>query len=344
MTVRHDTPPASVPEAQAPVMSAGPAAQVPVVSDVAGVGSGSGRVPPPVDLRLLGIDFGGTKMAVAVADGGGRLLARHRMPTRADLGAQQALDRALDMAGTLAARAGGRLHAAGIASPGVSHEAGIDLAPNVPGWERLRLADTVRKRLGVRLVRVANDLNAAALAELRLGALRGADPGLVVGLGTGVAAAVTINGAVVTGHTGAAGEIGYAVATGRWPTLEGGFSGRALDLLADELGIGGGAAGLCAAAGSPGPARDALLPRVDELARHLATCCLLLDPRRVVLVGGVARDPLVRRLLRDRLATILPRQPEIVLSGFPDDAALLGAIRMAREAVGDGHPPAPRAR
>ena len=51
----------------------------------------------------------------------------------------------------------------------------------MPGWERLRLADAVRDELDVPHVAVDNDLNAAALAELRLGALRDADPGLVVG-------------------------------------------------------------------------------------------------------------------------------------------------------------------
>ncbi|MBB4960888.1 ROK family protein [Micromonospora polyrhachis] len=298
------------------------------------------------DQRLLGIDFGGTKMAVGVADLHGRRLYSERVPTYAERGAEQALERALDLAATLVLRAGGRLVAAGIASPGVIRDDGIDLAPNVPGWERLRLADAVRDRFGVSRVAVANDLNAAALAELRLGALRDADPGLVVGLGTGVAAAVTVRGEVVAGFRGAAGEIAYAVAGPTWPEpadssgpvepaamLEAAFAGRALDQLAERLGIAGGAAGLCAAAELPGTARDALLARVDELARHLATCHLLLDPQRVVLVGGVARSDLIRSLLTDRLRQVLPHPPEIVLSSFADDAALLGAVAMAREAL-----------
>ena len=62
---------------------------------------------------LLGIDFGGTKMAVGVADGTGRLLAHRRMPTHAERGAQQALDRALELAAALVAEVGGRLVSAG---------------------------------------------------------------------------------------------------------------------------------------------------------------------------------------------------------------------------------------
>ncbi|MFY1703583.1 ROK family protein [Micromonospora sp. WMMA1923] len=284
---------------------------------------------------LLGVDFGGTKMAVGVADGQGRLLAHERVPTHAEQGAPQALERALTLAAKLVAAHGGTVDAAGIASPGVVRPDGIDLAPNVPGWERLRLAEAVRARLGVATVAVDNDLNAAALAELRLGALRDADPGLVVGLGTGVAAAVTVRGIVLAGHHGAAGEIGYAVSGTPWPgtMLELEFSGRALDGLAAELGVAGGAAGLADRSGAPGALRAALLTRLDELARHLVTCCLLLDPQRVVLVGGVAGSELIRGLLTDRLTEVLPHRPELVLSRFADDAALLGAVTLAREAV-----------
>ncbi|TYC25161.1 ROK family protein [Micromonospora sp. MP36] len=278
-------------------------------------------------------------MAVGLADAEGHLLVQRRVPTHAEQGAPQALERALHLAAELVAGVGGPLVAAGVASPGVVRPDGIDLAPNVPGWERLRLADAVRDTLGVARVAVDNDLNAAALAELRLGALRDADPGLVVGIGTGVAAAVTVGGTVLAGHRGAAGEIGYAVAGGPWPgtMLELDFSGRALDRLAGDLGVPGGAAGLADAAERPGPARDALTARVDEVARHLATCCLLLDPQRVVLVGGVARSALIRRLLVDRLNEVLPHRPDVVLSRHADDAALLGALTLAREAVPAPH-------
>ncbi|MEU1964697.1 ROK family protein [Micromonospora sediminicola] len=295
--------------------------------------------PPAAGARrtglLLGIDFGGTKMAVGVSDADGRLLAHRRVPTLAEQGAPQALARALDLAGDLVGEVGGPVAAAGIASPGVVRPDGIDLAPNVPGWERLRLADAVRDALDVSRVAVDNDLNAAALAELRLGALRGVDPGLVVGIGTGIAAAVTVGGAVLSGHRGAAGEIGYAVAGGPWPgtMLERDFSGLALDRLAADLDLPGGAAGLAAEAERPGPAREALATRVDEAARALATCCLLLDPQRLVLVGGVTRSDLIRRMLVDRLTEALPHPPDVVRSRFADDAALFGALTLAREAV-----------
>ncbi|WP_246001414.1 ROK family protein [Allorhizocola rhizosphaerae] len=290
------------------------------------------------DRRLLGIDFGGTKMAIGIGDAGGQLLISQRLPTLAAKGARQALARALDVAQKLITETGGTLHAAGIASPGVIRDDGIDLAPNVPGWEGLRLAEAVRTHLGVARVRVSNDLNAAALAELHHGALRDADPGLVVGLGTGVAAAITVNGAVVAGRHGAAGEIAYAVTGRDWPAspqplLEREFSGRALDELAESLGVAGGAAGIGEAALASGRVRDELVSRVEALAQHVTTCCLLLDPQRLVLVGGVARNDLIRRLLTDRLSRALPNPPEIVLSAFAQDAALLGSLTLAATAT-----------
>jgi glucokinase len=290
------------------------------------------------ETRLLGIDFGGTKMAVGIGDARGELLISQRVPTHPALGAEQALARALEVAQKLITETGGTLAAAGIASPGIVREDGIDLAPNVPGWDRLRLAEAVRNQLAVERVRVANDLNAAALAELSRGALREADPGLVIGLGTGVAAAVTVKGAVVQGFHGAAGEIAYGLTGTAWPTspqplLEKAFSGIALDELAERLNLAGGAAALCDAAREPGPIRDLLLARIEELARHVITCCLLLDPQRIVLVGGVTRSELVRELLIERISVALPYPPEVVLSGFAQDAALLGSLTLARAAL-----------
>lgn len=73
------------------------------------------------------------------------------------------------------------------------------------------------------------------------------------------------------------------------------------------------------------------LRRADEAARALVTCCLLLDPQRIVLVGGVTRSRLIRRMLVDRLTEALPHPPDVVRSGFADDVALYGALALARD-------------
>lgn len=279
---------------------------------------------------LLGIDFGGTKMALAIADPDGGILERRVLPTLAEHGAEAALARALDCAGQMTADAGPVL-AAGVATPGAVVEDRIELAPNVPGWDGLRLGAAVADRFGVKHVGVVNDLNAAALAELRRGQLRNVDPGMVVGLGTGVALAVTVGGEVVSGAHGAAGEIGYAPVglgplTGADPILEHLFSGIALDRLARERELDGAAE--LTAAGDAGH-RAAFEDRLGTIGRQLVTACLVLDPQRVVLVGGMTAGIAVVDGIQEHLRRHVPMPPEIVVSDFPGDAALYGAVELA---------------
>jgi glucokinase len=162
---------------------------------------------------VLALDFGGTKVAVATAGLDGEIAESVRLDTVAPRGAKQVVERALVAAGDLiartSARRGGRPLAVGAVSPGIVLEDGVLLAPNVPGWEELSLPALLREGLGLEAVRVMTDAKAAALAEARWGSLRHADPGVLLSLGTGLAAAIVIDGHVLRGANGAAGEIGY---------------------------------------------------------------------------------------------------------------------------------------
>ena len=90
---------------------------------------------------VLGMDFGGTKIALGTAAFDGRGLRSQRIETDARNGAAQAVDRALASARSLvsdtAAAVGGRCAAVGAVSPGIVGADGVALAPNVPGWEEL---------------------------------------------------------------------------------------------------------------------------------------------------------------------------------------------------------------
>src|SRR4051812_32806544 len=141
---------------------------------------------------VLALDFGGTKIDVGTARLDGELLLSERLETRADQGALQAVERALDAARDLAARSEGDCLGAGAVSPGIVEEERVLLAPNVPGWDGLRLPSLLREGLGLDSISVANDVNAAALAEARWGALAGSDVSVFVSLGTGVKAGVVI--------------------------------------------------------------------------------------------------------------------------------------------------------
>lgn len=296
---------------------------------------------------VLGLDLGGTTMLAGVADPTGRLLDTQTLPTRAELGADQAVERVLAAGDSLVRRCGGRLRGVGVASMGVTYEDRVALAPNVPGWERLRLPGLVRDRFGVP-VRVDNDVKAAALAEVSQGALRGVRYGLYLNLGTGIAAAATLDGAVVGGAHGAAGEIGYAPRTpdeqygareGRVP-LEEYVGGRAIsDAYEARFGEPVSTAELCRRAVDGDPrAGDFLRPRLDAIAFQLANLAIAADPERIAVGGGLARsESLLFPVLRARLEAFVPFPPEVVAARFDEQAGLVGATVLARQA-GSGGP------
>ncbi|GAA5153296.1 ROK family protein [Amycolatopsis dongchuanensis] len=285
--------------------------------------------------EVLGIDFGGTKVAVGVADRAGNLVRQARLDTEAELGAGQVVSRALAAARDLLD--GTEPAAVGVVSPGIVLPDRVLLAPNVPGWEDLRLRELVAAEFAAP-VTVGTDVKAAGLAEVRWGALAGADPAVFLSLGTGIAAAIVVGGQVLAGANGAAGEIGYHLVDG----ADEGFASGAAPL---EEAVGGRGLGLRASAalGRPvtaaelftlarrDPAAKELVSRaLDELSRHVANLAITLDPRRIAVGGGLAgSNDVILPALRERLAQAVPFPPEVVAARFPHDGALRGAIALA---------------
>jgi glucokinase len=290
---------------------------------------------------VLGIDFGGTKIALATAGLDGRVLASDRLDTDAPRGADQAIDRAVERALDMIAATGGECLAVGAVSPGIVREDHVLLAPNVPGWEGLSLARLLRAGVGVERVEVGTDVKAAALAEARWGSLRGADPALLLSLGTGLAAAIVIGGDVLAGANGAAGEIGYSLLA---PGDEAGAAdGRApLEELAGGRGIGERGSRLLGEALSaadvfahPDPrARDLIDGALAELSFHVANMAILLDPARIAVAGGLmAQGDVVLAALESRLRRAAPFPPELVPAQFVHDGPLRGALALALDAA-----------
>jgi glucokinase len=222
----------------------------------------------------------------------------------------------------------------------------VELAPAVPGWSGLALGAELRAAFPGSRVTVATDTKAAGEAEARWGALAGCDPALYLNLGTGLAAAVITGGRVLAGRNGAAGEIGYSlrslrdvgVPADRRLLLEEAVSGAGLRRQASGPGGAGPAitaAEVFAAATAGEPAMAGLVSEfLDELAFHLVNLTIAIDPARVAIGGGLTRS---WDLLQPRLAQALrsgaPYPPELTRAAFPDDAALLGAVALALDAV-----------
>ncbi|WP_409181610.1 ROK family protein [Amycolatopsis sp. VS8301801F10] len=289
------------------------------------------------DDLILGIDFGGTKVALGLSDRTGTLLATRRLDTDAEAGAEQVVTRALTAAAELAA--GSPPAAIGVVSPGIVLPDRILLAPNVPGWEELRLAELVSAAFPAVPVSVGTDAKAAALAEWTWGALAGADPAVFLSLGTGIAAAVLVGGRLLTGANGAAGEIGYNLrtpqdtdgfASGAAP-LEEAVGGRWLGTRATALlGRPVTAGELFALARENTEAKELVASALDELSMHVANLAIAFDPARIAVGGGLVRSAdVLLPALRERLAAAVPFPPELVPARFDQDASLLGAVALA---------------
>src|SRR3954452_12108626 len=290
---------------------------------------------------VAALDFGGTKIAPATATPAGEILEQARIDTEPAGGAQRALARAMDAAGTLLARSGGRCLAVGAVCPGIPRADEVLLAPNVPGWGDLAFEREIRAGLGVERVAVRNDVKAAAAAELRWGALRGADPAVFVSLGTGIAAAIAAGGRVLEGAHGASGELAYvlsgaddeaAFADGHAP-LEERAGGRFVGERASA--VAGRALTAAEAFASDDPRVPALVDAtLDELAVHVATLAILVDPERIAIGGGVMGSPeRVLGAIRRRLDRAAPFPPEVVAARFVHDGALRGALALALDVL-----------
>jgi predicted NBD/HSP70 family sugar kinase len=294
---------------------------------------------------ILGLDFGGTKIAMAICDPSGNRVADTVLATDADIGAASVFERSIAAARDLlrAAAPDSELVAVAAATFGIPFEDRVELAPAIPGWETLAFGRELRAAFpGVRL-RMATDVKAAALAESRWGALAGSDPAIYLNLGTGLATAIVAGGHVINGAHGAAGEIGYNVrepadvgrpATERL-TLEDVVSGRALaETARAEFGQRLSTAQLFDLAATDAAANRIVETFIGELAQHMVNLAIAVDPETIAVGGGLARSwETLAPPMRSALDAAVPFPPELVLAKFPFDAPLIGALALGVEAA-----------
>lgn len=293
---------------------------------------------------VLGLDFGGTKIALAVGDLSGRRLRGTVIDSRDGSGdAAEALARSLAAAQELLAP-GEELVGVGAATLGIPYDDRVELAPTFPGWGELPFGRLVRDAFPGVPVRLATDVKAAAEAELRWGALAGCDPALYINLGTGLAVAIVAGGAVITGAHGASGEIGYNLRSatdvyvggdGR-TILEHVVSGQALETTGSaRLGRPVTAADVFTMARTQPEAAVLTDEFVRELAMHLANLAIAVDPARIVVGGGLVRSwDQLEPGLRRALDAAVPFPPELSVARFPTEAPLIGALALGVEAAG----------
>lgn len=288
----------------------------------------------------VGFDVGGTKIAGAIADLRGQILAEADEPTvqsgAADLVAQLAR-----MADALCRQAGVprfRLRAGAVGIPAAVHPltADLSLAGNLPGLEGGNLRSALRDALGVNVL-IDNDVNLALLAEVGQGTGTRRDNAAFIALGTGIGGALMINGRLLRGAHGGAGELGYMPL---WQIDAPGVA--SLEDRVGEAGIRrdyvsrGGDAGhsvrdiFAAASGGDPAARETLDTAAYHTARAALALFALLDPDLLIFGGSIgARPEFIERVERLVSAAWL-RPVQIVRSRSGGRAGLLGALELAR--------------
>lgn len=162
---------------------------------------------------VLGIDIGGTNTVFGIVDARGNVIASSSIKTGKHHKFEDYLDELYTEASRLisANDATDKIQGIGIGAPNANYYTGrIDNAVNLP-WPDMPLAQLVSEKFGIP-VAVTNDANAAALGEMTYGAARGLRDFIMITLGTGVGSGIVINGQVVYGHDGFAGELGHMTA------------------------------------------------------------------------------------------------------------------------------------
>jgi glucokinase len=303
--------------------------------------------------HVIALDVGGTGMKAALVGADGELLHRARRATGRERGPDAVVEDILGFAAELHAygvtHLGEPATAAGVAVPGiVDAAAGVAVYAANLGWRDVPLRALLADRLGRVPVALGHDVRTGGLAEGRAGAGRGADRFLFVALGTGIAGAIGIGGRVEAGAHGFAGEIGHVVVRpgglpcpcGQRGCLERFASAAAVSQAwARACGDPDADAADCAKAVAAGDPRAVRVwqDAVDALADGLVTALTLLDPRTLIIGGGLAeagetlfsplRDAVRRRVTFQKL-------PEIVPAALGDTAGCLGAGLLAWDLLG----------
>ncbi|HEY3481343.1 MAG TPA: ROK family protein [Streptomyces sp.] len=298
--------------------------------------------------HVIALDVGGTGMKAALVGADGTLLYEARRPTGRERGPDAVVAAILDFAADLrdqGVRAyGEHAAAAGVAVPGIVDDAGgiAVYAANL-GWKDVPLRALLSERLDGVPVALGHDVRTGGLAEGRIGAGNGADRFLFLPLGTGIAGAIGIDGRIEAGAHGYAGEIGHIVVRPDGPECGCGQRG-CLEALASAGAVSRAWAAAsgdpdadaadCARAVAEGDPRALAVWRdaIDALAAGLVTGLTLLDPRVLIIGGGLAEaGDLLFGPLRAAVEARITFQklPLIVPAALGDTAGCLGAGLLA---------------
>jgi glucokinase len=312
---------------------------------------------------IAGIDIGGTKIAVALADTAGQILSLSRFPTEIETGPHRILEKAIVEIEKMVADGGAGLRAVGVGCGGpLDRERGLILSPpNLPDWDEFPIIEIIEKRLGVPAI-LDNDANAAALGEQQRGAGRGLSNLVYMTISTGIGGGIIIGGEILHGVSDGAGEVGHITVLPDGPLcpcgergcLEALCSGTSIARRARERLLAGAISVMTTMAGEPYKVTakmvaeaalegDTLAAEIwDETINYLAIgigdIISILAPEAVILGGGVSTageqllEPL-RRQVQSRVKMLRVEKIRILQAELGGDSGIHGALILGQRAI-----------
>lgn len=312
----------------------------------------------------IGIDIGGTNTKFGVVDRNGHILEQDRMSTAAHEDVEEFINELSSKLSPMIERAGGRAQFAGIgagAPNGNYYTGNIEYAANLKWRGIIPFAKLLSDKTGLP-VRLTNDANAAAMGEMMYGCAKGMKHFIVITLGTGVGSGIVIDGKILLGHDGFAGELGHTISRHEGRLHKGTGLRGSLEAYASATGVRETALELltqypekesllrdysineltsesvyeCAMKG------DAIANEIFEftgqiLGESLANFVMFSSPEAIILFGGLTKagdlimNP-TRKAMEDNLLQIFKNKVRLMFSNLKEaDAAILGASALVWE-------------
>lgn len=299
----------------------------------------------------VGVDVGGTTVKLGLFSDTGELLEKWEIPTRVEEDGKYILPDIVDSIEEKRAERGGNIKGIGMGIPGPMTDDGVVLKCANFGWGVFSVKNTLADLTGVGNVKVGNDANVAALGEMWKGGGRGHDSIVMVTLGTGVGGGIIQKGKVLTGSTGAGGEIGHIKVEFNNPVICGCGNKGCLEQYASATGI--------VRMAKEDLTNDSVLAScenitakdvfdgakagdrycreiVERFGRYLgialSNVAHVVDPEAFVIGGGVsAAGPIITDVVEkyyNENAMYALKNKEFHLAELGNDAGIYGAVRM----------------
>lgn len=316
------------------------------------------------NLLTVGIDVGGTTTKFGLVNAAGEILVQDRIPSNEKDFVEDFIEQLYQRLHPMIQQHGGYDRFAGIgmgAPNGNIHSGTIEYAPNLKWKGIIPMAEIMTKKFGLP-TRLTNDANAAAMGEMMYGCARGMRHFITITLGTGVGSGIVIDGKIVVGHDGFAGELGHTVIRPGGRLHKGTGMRGSLEAYASATGVRETAIELltafpdkesllrdysfndmtsetvyrCALQG------DAIANEIFEftgqiLGESLANFVMFSSPEAIVLFGGLTKagnllmNP-TRKHMEENLLPIFRNKVKLIFSELNEsDAAILGASALVWE-------------